>query len=170
MKTTKELLSQIRKDAFRSNLKYHKVQFYEQKESLKLIKFVNGLISHYSHHTGIDKNIILDALESNRTYWSLNYYQRANFPRIDNIAIFETLEDFKLKFPSGKFVCPLCGGHSTNPYECNTKLKAKTNSGICDWKSYGLFGCIGKGYTFTIKTEFIKTFKTNTIFKPIELL
>jgi hypothetical protein len=171
MKTTKELLSQIKKDCLcLPKHKNNKIDKYDQHRSLQCIKFVTGLISHYSHHTGIDKNIILDALESKRTYWALNYYQAANFPRLETVEIFETLEDFKLKFPSGKFLCPLCGGHSTNPYECNTKRKANTKSGICDWKSYGLFGCAGKGYTFTIKTEFIKNFKTNTIFKPIEFV
>lgn len=176
MKTVKELLTKIKAECIgtqektRNTVGQRHKRMRSPKEITKTIRFVNGITLHYAKFIGTSQQEILNALEDGRSYWALNFYQRANLPRLDKIdGIFESLEDFFKHFPSKKYICPMCGGLSSDPQTCNTKLPAKTKSGICDWKAYGLFGCIGKGYSFICKDTFALDPKILTIFKPMEL-
>jgi len=171
MKTLKELLNNITKDALSITNHRKKASSFRSREEInKTIRCAIGISLHYSKFLGVTQQEVLNALEKNRTYWSLNYYQQYRFPRINKLdAIFINKEDFFNKFPSQKYICPSCNGLSTNPNICTTKLPSKTKSKICDWKSYGLFGCLGKGYSFIFKEEFLLHPIVYTIFKPAEL-
>lgn len=97
---------------------------------------------NYSEKLDIPIDEIIQSWEEGRRYWYMNYYQECNQPRIesDNVFVFENLEEMREK--CGKeFICPICKGISTNPYECNSgKIVGIGKKGkACDWKSYGLF-------------------------------
>lgn len=124
---------------------------------------------------------ILEAVENRRDYCAVNFYQDCNFPSLkDGVQIFETKKDFFNKFPSKKFTCPCCNAISTDPNTCNSgdlmtqekrskKGKITQKAEICNWKSYGLFGTMGKGYSFMIKEGFLEDPIIYDIFQPIEL-
>lgn len=131
-------------------------------------KFLNETLDNYEKNLGIPKLDILIAIEDKRDYNVRNYYQRANFPLIENIDVYETIEDFKKKFPSGQFICPCCENVSTDPQTCNSG-KEMSKGKKCDWKSWGLLGTAGKGYSFIIKQDFLKRPIVWNIFKPKEL-
>jgi hypothetical protein len=173
MNTTSSLLSKIKLDAMglhKGPRALTKGDWRGYKEVTKLVRFVNGITLHYSNRLGFSQLEILEAMEKRRTYWSMNFYQAANFPRIGKkVEVFENLKGFYTKFPSHKYICPLCEGQSNNPQICDTGLAAKTNSGICDWKAFGLFGTLGKGYSFLIKDSFLDEPKVYNIFMPLEL-
>ena len=62
----------------------------------------------------------------------------------------------------------MCKGITTDYQECNSGKKMSKGK-ICNWKSYGLFGTCGKGYTCLVKEGFLEHPKVYNIFKPIEL-
>ena len=128
-------------------------------------KWIIDRLKHYSHFTGINAVTILDAWEKDRSYWFMNYYQNSNQSKINNndILILEDAADFKRQFTRG-FRCPSCGGISTNPFNCNSGIK-NSNNKICNWKSYGFFGTMGKGTYIFMKDKALG----QTIFKPLEL-
>ncbi len=132
-----------------------------------LEKFLRKTLAQYSEILNLPQEAILKAIESRRTYSAINYYQEANFPDLKGVRLFDTLEDFTKAFPSRKFRCPSCKGISTNPYTCNSG-KEMTKGKICDWKSWGLFGTMGKGLWFTIKKSFLEKPFIGEIFMPIE--
>ena len=103
-------------------------------------RWILDRVAHYSHKTGISPEIILNAWEEDRTYWYQNYYQDSNQPKLDDsvLVIHDPLE-FKKKYHHGGYICPACGKISTDHNECTVEP--------CDWKSYGLFGTLGKGLT-----------------------
>lgn len=117
-------------------------------------KWVIDRAKHYKEKTGVPWESILDAWETDRSYWYMNYYQQCNQPEIkgDNVRVFETVEDFR-KSVDGRYRCPHCGGISTDPCECN--------AGGCDWKIYGLIP-FGAAYVF-IKD----TCRVYRIFHPV---
>ena len=87
----------------------------------------------------------------------------------ENITIYESLEDLKNKIDFSKgFRCPACGGVSKNPYKCDSGQLINDEK-VCDWKAYGLFGTMGKGFTFTIKDGFLENPKVDDIFYPVSL-
>lgn len=170
MKKLSSLLSKIKKDYMCiSRFKNNWTRSY--KEACKFIRFVNGMSLQYSKILNCSQEEVLETLEKNRTYWSANYYQRANFPKLkkkNNVDIFETSNDFKNKFPSGKYICPACNGISTSASICDSG-KYINSIKICDWKSFGFFGTLGRGYSFIIKDTFLKEPIVYNIFKPLEL-
>jgi hypothetical protein len=108
-------------------------------------KWVIDRARHYAEKTGIPWEDILNSWEADRNYWYMNYYQDGNQPEIkgDRVKVFETVEEMLASIGDKKFRCPLCGGVSTNPYECNSGLKM-SNRKACDWKVYGLLRGLGK--------------------------
>ena len=112
---------------------------------------------HYEEKTGIPYTEIIDAWEDARSYWYMNYYQDFNQPLLtdDNVHIFDTIEDFKKVASDKGFRCPKCNGISANPYECSCEN--------CDWKSYGLFGTMGKGAFIFVKEKMLG----QEIFMPV---
>lgn len=119
-------------------------------------KWVIDRAKHYANKTGLDVGDIIDVWEENRSYWYQNYYQDSNQPKLTgmNVLIFNTKQDFisAVKICPG-FRCPSCGKVTKDPYTCE----------FCDWKSFGLFGCLGKGVYIFIKTAM----RGETIFYPI---
>ena len=134
----------------------------------KMKEFLTVTLDNYEKNLGIPKLDILISIENRRDYNARNYYQRANFPLTEDIDVYDTMKDFKTKFPSGEFICPVCEHISTDPQECNSG-KEMSKGKICDWKSYGLLGTAGKGYKFIIKDDFLTRPIVWEIFKPKEL-
>lgn len=110
-------------------------------------KWIMDRATHYAYKTGLSVGEILDAWEEDRSYWYVNYYQGANQPRIkgDSVRVFDTVDDLWTSVKNPEFRCPACGKISGDPYDC-TQMD-------CNWKSYGLFGTMGKGVTVFIKEK-----------------
>lgn len=118
---------------------------------------------HYGDKLNINWKEIINSWEEDRNYWYMNYYQDCNQPLLDdNVKIFETVDDFRKSVGDKGFRCPCCNGVSSNPYECDSGLEMAKGK-ICDWKSYGLFGTLGKGIHVFVKEKL----KGETIFMPI---
>ncbi len=118
-------------------------------------KWVIDRAKHYANKTGLDIGNILDTWEKHRTYWHQNYYQDSNQPKLTkDVLIFDTIDQFSaaVKICPG-FRCPSCGKVTKDPHKCEH----------CDWKAYGLFGCLGKGVHIFITSEM----RGETIFYPI---
>lgn len=127
-------------------------------------KWVIDRVYHYSKTLDIPVENILDSWEKDRNYWYMNFYQNSNQPLINpgrKVKVFETVEDFKESGIEKGFRCPACGGVSTHPTICNSGKRFKDH--ICDWKSYGLLGTLGKGVFVYIKSEV----QGHQIFMPI---
>jgi hypothetical protein len=112
------------------------------------LEWILARAKHYAEKTGLSATDILDAWEKNRDYWYMNYYQDSKQPEIkgDDVRVFDTVEELRSAIGDREFRCPACGGVSSDPYKCNASDK-------CDWKSYGLFGAIGKGAYVFVKSE-----------------
>ena len=67
-------------------------------------------LPHYSEKLGIPQEQILQAWEKAKNVNTVNWYQEANFPDLDEVIVLDTLEQFKEKFPSHKSLCP-CSPH-----------------------------------------------------------
>ncbi|BAJ01942.1 hypothetical protein SVI_1971 [Shewanella violacea DSS12] len=78
--------------------------------------------------------------------------------------MYESLDEFKLVCSSHRFRCPSCNEISHEPFFCSSEAKPK-----CNWKAYGLQGCLGKGHRFAIKDTFLANPKVHEIFMPVEL-
>lgn len=118
---------------------------------------------HYAKKTGLTREEILNAWESNRNFWYMNYYQDAFQPKIegDHVRVFDTLADLMKSIGDFKFRCPYCEQISTNPYQCNSGYVE--NEKVCDWTVHGLFGDLGKGVYVFVKEKG----KVENIFMPI---
>lgn len=127
-------------------------------------KWVVDRAKEYATVTGLDWNDILDVWEEKRDYWYMNYYQDSNQPHLDkgNVYIFENVNEALKAFGETGFRCTACGGISSNPYECDCGEKDKIGK-KCDWKSYGFFGCMGKGAYVFLKDKMLG----QTIFMPV---
>ena len=119
--------------------------------------------NHYAEVTGLRADDILTAWECKRNYSMLNYYQEANMPLLKNgkIRVFDAKDDL-LASAGNKFRCPYCHGITENPYECDSG-KIMKNKQPCDWKSYGLFRCLGKGAIVFMKD----TMQIHEFFMPL---
>ncbi len=127
-------------------------------ESVKNI--IDTRLENYSTVTGFSKKEILEALEKFRRVNTVNFYQKSNLPLLESVLVFDSIKDFKKRFPSGVYTCPSCDKESKNPYECDQPK--------CDWKVYGLLGDLGKGIKVIIKDKFLEHPVPENIFKPIE--
>lgn len=118
---------------------------------------------HYGEALGVDPAEILNEWEKGRDYWYMNYYQDVNQPKIDagHVRVFDTLHDLKVSVGGSGFRCPACGGISTGAYECDSGIVR--DGAPCDWKSYGLFGTLGKGAFVYVKEKL----SGQTIFAPV---
>ncbi len=139
-----------------------------------VLDLINKNLPIYSELLGIPPERVLEAWENARKVNVVNYYQESTFPDLAGVLVFDSVIDFKARFPSGKSICPACEGESTDFYECNSGLNMNmTKNGPhkpCNWKVYGLFGDMGKGIKVLIKDQFTTSPKPTTLFKPIELL
>lgn len=151
----KKLLAAVERDEARSP------NFHNYRGKLE---WVLARANHYAEATGLNPADVLNAWESGRDYWYMNYYQDSQQPKIegDSVRVFDTLEDLKESIGNKGFRCPSCGGVSKSPYDCDTGLEMSPKK-VCDWKSYGLFGTMGKGVYVFVKSEM----KGQNVFKPV---
>ena len=145
-----------------------RVNLNDDKRFETKLQWIRERVEHYSEILGLSKEEILQAFEDKRTYWAANYYQEANFPKLDNkVKIFETQEELMESIKSKQFICPACNQIQSSPYKCESGHKDK-NDKVCDWCSYGLFGTAGKGFRFTIKESFLEKPMIDDVFMPVE--
>lgn len=111
------------------------------------VNWVIERAKHYAEKMNVNWESVLEAWETNRAYWYMNYYQDSRQPLIkgDKVKVFEDIEDFKKQVNNLGFRCPSCKKISSNPQECSQPN--------CDWKSYGLFGTLGNGLTIILKDD-----------------
>ena len=130
---------------------------------LEKIDWIIERAKHYQLKTGKPYQEIIDIWVSKKSYWYINYFQEANQPLItvEDVYLFENIEAAKESFKELGFRCPRCGGISKSPTECDTNIVVDKKT--CDWKSYGLFGTLGKGVTIIFKD----TISIANIFKPV---
>lgn len=136
------------------------------------IKTIIEICDHYAEWLQVEPVDIFNALEQKRSYSYPNYYQWANFPRLDSdVKIFENIGDLHLAFqPAKGFICPACERVSKNPYECDATKNASKSVKKCDWKSYGLLRTMGKGLRFTVKDTFLEKPIVDECFMPVALI
>lgn len=133
------------------------------------VKEIIDICMHYSEKLGYDPLEIFTALESRRDYSYPNYYQWANFPKLDNVTIFKNKQEMRnIIKPQDGFRCPVCKGVSKDPYECDTNIKVSGNK-PCDWKSYGLLRTLGLGLRFLILEDWIEKPIVDECFMPIAM-
>jgi hypothetical protein len=136
---------------------------------INAVNFIFDMIPQYAQVMGKSELETLELIAKARNVNYVNYFQNANFPDLMGVYVFDSNESFLSEFPSKKFLCPCCGGISTDPQKCDSGKKMSKKE-ICNWKSYGLFGTLGKGIHVVFKDKFEITPKPVEIFKPIELL
>ena len=121
---------------------------------------------HYALFFNMKVEEVLDAWEDDRSYWFMNFYQDCNFPKLNlknsKLLIFDTVEEAKKFLSEHKYICPRCGGISSDPTNCNSG-KEMFPGKICDWKAYGLLGTLGRGTAVCVKEDL----RTCNIFEPI---
>ena len=127
---------------------------------------LDRVLPEYSAVLGLTPDEVLAAIEAKRNVTAPNYYQDANFPKLDGVTVFDTPEAFIAAYPSRQYVCPACAGISTDPYECNAGTVRDDKA--CNWKSYGLFGTMGKGLRAVVKSTFLESPRVHEIFMPVE--
>lgn len=136
----------------------------------RLIAFLLQRVPQYAEVMGKTELETLEILAKSRTCNYTNFFQEANIPDLSKVLVFETVEDFKARFPSGKYQCPNCGGISTSFSTCDSgKTVDKKSKEICNWKVFGLFGDLGKGIQVIIKDKFVEVPTPIKMFKPVEL-
>lgn len=125
-----------------------------KEELMEKFEWITDRAQHYAEKTGLTADEVLDAWEENRNYWYLNYYQEAHQPKIegDKVRVFDTVDDFRSSVTDEGFRCPSCNGVSKDPQECTSGI-VRSDGKTCDWKSYGLFGTMGKGATIFLKSD-----------------
>jgi hypothetical protein len=123
------------------------------------LEWVVSRAKHYAEMTGLGVEKILDAWESRRNYWYMNFYQECNQPLIKDgkVRVLADEEDFVKSVGDLGFRCPHCNGVSKSPYRCTDgKMVELINSNgkkkKCNWAVGGLFGDLGKGIYIFLKS------------------
>lgn len=117
-----------------------KKESWSDPESVKrFAKTITEICEHYAAFFNKKPIEIFKLIESKRDYSYPNYWQWANFPKLESVNIYETkqdlLDDVK---PELGFRCPRCKGITMDPYECKSGKEMEKGK-ICDWKVYGFF-------------------------------
>ena len=132
------------------------------------VEFIIELCEEYAPHFNTTPVKIFLALEKQRTYSYPSYYARRNFPKLDEVHVFDTTSDMITALePERGFICPDCNGVSSNPNKCDTGIKKEGQ--VCHWTSYGVFGTLNKGAHVVIRDEFLQEAKVYEIFMPVAL-
>ena len=135
---------------------------YERMQPTK--QFILARSKQWAEVIGMPYYEIIDKWLCMCNYSMINYFQNANQPELDTKThIFDTKDNFIESLKGQGFRCPACGGVSKSPCECDSGNLLPKSKKVCDWKSYGFFGCMGKGVFVFVKEDF----KYATIFKPI---
>jgi len=162
MPTTVEIIQTIAASIHKNN----SVRLAEQRIG-EVQALLDRVLPEYSAALGITQDEVLAAIEAKRDVTAPNYYQDANFPKLDGVRVFDTPAALNAAIPSGKFICPSCGGHSTDAFKCNAGTIRDGKP--CDWKAYGLFGTMGKGLRLIVKSDFLAMPRVHEIFMPLDL-
>lgn len=109
---------------------------------------------------------ILNAWEKSRTCNVVNFYQESRFLPLDRVYIFDTTTALYNSNKSKKFICPACGKKSNSPIECDSEHVI--HGARCAWKSYGLFGCNGKGVFVMVRELFDQYPYPLEMFRPAD--
>lgn len=117
-------------------------------------KWIIDRANHYAERLGVTQEQVLEAWETKRNYWYMNFYQDCNQPLLDDseMYVYDNADSLKASFEGQGFRCPSCGGVSKDAYDCSCEG--------CDWKSYGLFT---SGVVIVLKD----TLNMGRIFKPV---
>ena len=109
----------------------------------------------YAEKINCSPDEVLDAWEHDRSEWYMNYYQDYNQPDPEKVRVYANIDAFKKACANKGFICPSCGGISTNPSRCDThRLVKRGRKKIeCDWSACGLFGTMGKGAVVFIRNR-----------------
>lgn len=137
-----------------------------ESRAVELTAFLAKMLANYSQVLGLSEDEIMAAIEARRDYSAVNFYQEAKFPKLDDVTLFESAEEVRDRYSSGKYRCPSCSGVSTDPYVCNAAPAAGKEQ--CDWKSYGLFGTLGKGLRVVVRSTFLEHPVVHELFMPLE--
>ena len=130
-------------------------------------KRIVEICERYGEFLDCDPVEVFKALEKRRDYSYPNFYQDANFPKLDGVTVYDTVTDLMESIDKERgFRCPSCKGVSKDPYACDTRIKRESGK-ECDWKAYGLFGTMGAGLRFTIKKGFLEKPIVDEIFMPV---
>ncbi len=133
----------------------------KRREQVRL--FLEETTEEYAKYFGITKEEVFQKMEAKRSYNAVNYYQRANFPRISDVSMmFETAAEAKEYFLKYKTICPACKAISNNPTVCTPITKKRGKK--CDWKSYGFFS---SPFIILCKDEFLEDFRIIRTFTPV---
>ena len=137
------------------------------------VNVINKRIPQYANAMGKTQLETLTIYAKSRKCNYANWFQDHYLPDLSDVVIVDTVDDFKKKYPSGKYICPCCNAITTDYQECNSGAivnKTKKSKGsVCDWKVYGLFGDLGKGIKVIVKDKFEEFPKPIAMFKPIEM-
>ena len=136
---------------------------------LSVLKIISERVPQYAKVAGKTELEFLTLYAKSRRCNYTNWFQSSYLPDLSDVIVFDTVEDFKNKFPSGKYTCPRCGGETTDYQQCNSGKVIDKKGKVCDWKVYGLFGDMGKGIRVIIKNRIEDFPKPISMFKPIEL-
>jgi len=131
------------------------------------IKFISERIPQYSNIIGKSDLEFLTTYAKARRVNYTNWFNDSYLPDLSNVIILDTIQSFRDKFPSGKYICPCCDGETTDYQECNSGIEVDGRK--CNWKVYGLFGDLGKGVRVIIKDKMDEFPRPVAMFKPIEL-
>lgn len=131
------------------------------------IKFISEVLPEYSKMYWKNNIETLEKLAKARSCNYTNWFQNGNIPKVKDVLVYKNSEDFFKKHPEKKYICPACGGESTNPNECNTWIKK--DGKVCDWKVYGLFGDLWKWVNIFFTDKMEENPIPQNIFKPVNL-
>jgi hypothetical protein len=134
---------------------------------LECLKLISERVPEYAKATGKTELEFLNLYAKSRNCNYTNWFQSSRLPSLSDVLIFNTADDFKKQFPSGKYLCPACGEATTDYQECNSGKKIK--GVVCNWKVYGLFGGLGKEVRVILKDRIEDFPRPVSIFPPIEL-
>ncbi len=122
--------------------------------------FLDEMLAEYAEKTGFSIEELFLAMAARRNYWAVNFYQRANFPALEKVHFFDTMDELNAAINANEgFRCPKCDGVSSKPYHCTV--------GTCDWKAGGLFRTLGKGTHIATRDTFLTHGKVDEIFMPV---
>lgn len=134
----------------------------------KTVEFIRQFTAEYAEVLGLSQLDVLVAVEKARDYSAPNYYQEANFPKLDDVSVYATRDEFLAAVPSRQFRCPVCNGVSKDPSRCDSGVVTSAGK-VCNWASYGLFRTMGKGLRVVLKDSFLSDPVIYEIFMPLEL-
>lgn len=131
---------------------------------LTQVEWILERAKHYAEKTGLTDTDILDAWESKRLNWYMNYYSEENQPLIqtDLVRVFNTEEEMYESIGELSFRCHSCNGISTNPSFCNSEQEGSAE--LCEFNENKLRSMFVEGGTYVFIKEKMKGM---TIFTPL---